>query len=193
MAGVTLSTPSSPVSVLPTPDQQYSWKSGKKPDFLEIQKYKPNQSNFMDYLLESAQSLLQNPSQGFDPIRQDTLNTFFRILFPDYRQFSASGSNATSSPILQTNISSAGGSLAHAYKHSNLSLNSQNGQQALPQGQLGFGQKSDFIHREGGGGFYNNFLDLIMKAVPDQPMIGGGYLAGKEIEMIYFPRTKEKS
>jgi len=181
MAGVSLSKTSSPVSVLPTPDQQYSWLSGKKPDFLELQKYKPNQSNFMDYLLENAQSLLQNPGQGFDPIRQDTLNTFFQDIVPRLQeQFSASGSNAASSPILQTNLSSAGGNLAQRLMAFQSQFEQQNRQQALQQGQLGLGQKSDFINREGGGGLYNNFFDLIKQAIPAAGMLGGGWLAGRK-------------
>ena len=178
--GVQLSQPNPIASQVQLPPQENSWLNGKTPDLLKINRYTEPQQSAMNNLLSSGQNQLQNPYQGFDPIKQDALSTFFQDIVPGLMErFSASGSNAASSPVLQTNLSSAGSGLAQKLQAFQAQFGQQEKQNALQQLQLGFNPQSDFINREGGGGIKNNAWDLLTQLIPAAGYLGGGWLAGR--------------
>lgn len=178
--GVQLSQPNSLVSQTQLPDQKYSWWSGSKPDVVGINQYTPEQQNVLNNLLQSGQQQLQNPYQGFEPIKQDALSTFFQEIVPMLQeQFSASGSNSASSGTIKSQLSGAGSNLAERLAAFQAHFGQQNQQNGLQQLQLGLNPRSEFINRQGGGGLKNNAWDLLTSAIPALGYLGGGYLAGR--------------
>lgn len=178
--GIQLSQPNSLVSQTQLPDQKSSWWSGKQPDIVGINQYTPEQQGVLNYLLQSGQNQMQNPYQGFEPIKQDALSTFFQEIVPQLQeQFSASGSNSASSGTIKSQLSGAGASLAEKLAAFQSHFGQQNQQNALQQLQLGLNPRSEFINRQGGGGLKNNAWDLLTSALPALGNLGGGWLAGR--------------
>lgn len=168
---------SQPTSVVGLPPQKSSWWSGKQPDIVGVNQYTPEQQNVLNYLLQSGQSQLQNPYQGFDPIKQDALSTFFQEIVPALQeQFSASGSNSASSGTIKSQLSGAGANLAEKLAAFQAHFGQQNQQNALQQLQLGLNPRSEFISRPGGGGFANNALDLLKSGIYGAARLGSSYL-----------------
>ncbi len=178
--GVQLSQPNSLVSQTQLPKQKSSWWSGNQPDIIGINQYSPEQQNVLNSLLQSGQSQMQNPYQGFEPIKQDALSTFFQEIVPMLQeQFSASGSNSASSGTIKSQLSGAGASLAEKLAAFQAHFGQQNQQNGLQQLQLGLNPRNEFINRGGGGGLKNFGLDLLSGAIPALGYLGGGYLAGR--------------
>ena len=156
------------------PNQDRTWlewigqQFAGKPEVIDfLSKYDPQQQQAQSSVLQSGLNQLQNPYQGYDPIKQDTMNTFYQDIVPRLQeQFSASGSNATSSPILQTNISSAGGSLAQRLQ----AFQSQFGQQAEQTGlqkvSLGLNPKYEIANRPAQPGLIENGINAGSEALP---------------------------
>jgi hypothetical protein len=179
--GVQLSQANPLTSQLQLPKQQSSWWSGKTPDLVSVNQYNPQQQGVLSNLLNSGQQQLNNPYQGFEPIKQDALNTFFQDIVPRLQeQFSASGSNSASSGTLKSELSGAGSGLAERLAAFQAHFGQQNQQNGLQQLQLGLNPHSEFINRPGGGGVKNNIRDLLTNAIPALGYLGGGYLAGRK-------------
>lgn len=147
--------------VISLPKQKRSWTGSKQGDVVGINQYTPQQNEIMNWLLQFGRGNLENPGQGFDPIKQDTLNTFNQEIVPDLlERFSASGSNSASSPVIQSNLASAGSNLAQKLAAFQAQYNQSNQQNALAQLQLGLNPRSEFINRQGGGGWVNSAKDM---------------------------------
>lgn len=111
---------------------------GKADELAFLRNMTPEQEDFLVNILESAKSDSQNPYEGFEPIRQDALRTFYSDIVPRlYENFTASGNNAISSPVLHQNLSSAGAELASRLAALQSNYGMQNKQFALSKGQLG--------------------------------------------------------
>lgn len=103
-----------------------------------LPQFDEQQMSALHNLLSSGQQQLSNPYQGFEPIRQNALNSFQQDIIPMLTErFASSGSNAISSPQLQTNLSSAGSNLAQRLAGMQSEYGLQNKQNALSQLQLG--------------------------------------------------------
>jgi len=175
--GVQLSQPNGVANQLKLPDQQYSKLSGYSPDVVGINRFEPWQRDILKYLGESGLNQLQNPNQGFEPIKQDALSTFFQQIVPQLQeQFSASGSNSASSGTIKSQLSSAGSTLAEKLAAFQAHFGQQNQQNALQQLQLSLNPQSDFIHRQGGGGLWNNLGDLAKAGVYGAARLGSSFL-----------------
>jgi hypothetical protein len=110
-----------------------------KPELIHmLQPFTENQASVLDYLLESGKGQLQDPYKGFEPIKQSALSSFFQEIVPAlFERFSASGSNASSSPVLHSQLSGAGASLAERLAAMQASYGQQERGNALSQLQLG--------------------------------------------------------
>lgn len=158
--GVQLSQPNG-ISKIDIPQQQYSVVNGYTPDALKLNKYEPWQQDIMKLLGSLGTNNLQNPYEGFEPIKQDALSTFFQDIVPRLQeQFSASGSNSASSGTIKSQLSSAGSTLAEKLAAFQAHFGQQNQQNALQQLQLSLNPQSDFINRDNKGGILNNARDI---------------------------------
>lgn len=175
--GVQLSQPNSLVSQVQLPKQKSGWTGSKRPDVLGINQYNPEQQNVLNNLLQSGQQQLQNPYEGFDPIKQDALSTFFQEIVPMLQeQFSASGSNSASSGTIKSQLSGAGSNLAEKLAAFQAHFGQQNQQNALQQLQLGLNPRSEFINRQGGGGWLNGIKDVVGSAAGGFGRAAGNWL-----------------
>lgn len=150
----------------------------------------PNEQeqSILDYLLKSGQQGLENPSEGFEPIRQDALNTFHQDIVPYLtNMFDASGSSSASSPVLQSNLSSAGSGLAQ--KLAALEANYRQGNQhdALSRLSLGLSPAFQTDYRATQHGTGTNLLNSLLQskgfssAVGNAPSIYKQYLENRKL------------
>ena len=173
--GVSLSSPEGLVSKVSLPEQKGNWWSGRKEDVIGLNKFEPWQRDIMQLLGKVGTQNLQNPYEGFEPIKKNALSTFFEEIVPQLQeQFSASGSNSASSGTIKSQLSGAGSSLAERLAAFQAHFGQQNQQTGLQQLGLALNPQTDFIHRNAGGGFLNNALDLAKAGAT-----GGGYALGK--------------
>jgi len=103
-----------------------------------LERFDPAQREAMIQALEQGVKNVENPYSGFDAIKQDALRTFFSDVVPRLQtMFSGSGNNSVSSPILQTNISSAGAELASRLAAQQAQYGQTNKEFGLRQQELG--------------------------------------------------------
>jgi hypothetical protein len=124
----------------------------------------------LDYLLKSGQEGLQNPNAGFEPIRQDALNTFKQDIVPYLtNMFDASGSNSASSPVLQSNLSSAGSGLAQRLAAFQAHFAQQNETNSLNRINAGLKPAFNTDYRATEHGTGSNLLGRFLqsKAIPN--------------------------
>lgn len=141
--------------------------SGNEGGFEQAQNLTPQQQSILEYLLTSGQQGMENPYEGFEPIKQNALSTFFQDIVPQLQnQFSASGSNAISSPVLQSNLSSAGAGLAQRLALLQSQYGQQNKQNALQQLQLGLKPGFENVYRQSQPGFGGSLLSSSLQAAP---------------------------
>lgn len=83
--------------------EQGSFLTGRPQGVQTVGNYNPRQNEIMDMLLGLGQKGLQNPYEGFEPIANYARKNFQENTIPTLAEaFSASGSNASSSPSFQT-------------------------------------------------------------------------------------------
>jgi hypothetical protein len=139
-----------------------------------ISRFSPEQRQALSDALKSGRNRINNPSQGFEPIRQNALNTFNQRIVPSLtHQFSASGSNAPSSGTLLSQLSGAGADLSSDLA----SLESQFGQRNTELGlkELGLGLSPQYdqgISQQGGQSNYKKIIDVLQDQFQN-------YLAGR--------------
>lgn len=109
------------------------------PEGLEmLERFDPKQREELIRSLEEGTKNIQNPTTGFESIKQNALNTFYKDVVPRLQtMFSSSGNNAVSSPVLQTNLSSAGAELSSRLADQEAQYGMANKQFGLQQQQLG--------------------------------------------------------
>ncbi len=165
--GVQLSQPQGLVNQLQLPKQKTRWTGYEEPDIIGINNYTPEQQNVLNYLLQSGKGQLENPYQGFEPIKQNALSTFFQEIVPALQeQFSASGSNSASSGTIKSQLSGAGANLAEKLAAFQAHFGQQNQQNALQQLQLGLNPRTDFINRPGQGGWAQGAANIASGILP---------------------------
>lgn len=148
-----------------------------KPELIHmLHPFTENQGSILDYLLESGKEQLQNPYKGFEPIKQSALSSFFQEIVPALSErFSASGSNASSSPVLHSQLSGAGASLAERLAAMQASYGQQERGNALSQLQLGLNPRTQFLHSPSTGGLAHAAAGI------------GGDVLGKYLSNRFLP------
>lgn len=132
-----------------------------------------DQLSALSQILGSGMQDLSNPYQGFEPIKQNALQSFQQDIVPMLTErFAGSGSNALSSPQLQTNLSSAGSNLAQRLAGMQSEYGMQNKRNALAQLQLGLQPRFSY-QRTGGPGALQSFA-----ASPALNTLVKGYMKG---------------
>lgn len=129
-----------------------------------ISRFSPEQRQALNEALKSGRSRIDNPSQGFEPIRQNALNTFNQQIVPGLaHRFSTSGDNALSSPVFHSQLSGAGANLTSDLA----ALEAQFGQKNIELGQreLGLGLSPQYdqgINQQAGGpSNYKKIIDVL--------------------------------
>lgn len=147
---------------------------GKDEMIHQLEPYTEQQTGAMDFLLNNGQQQIQNPYQGFDPIKQDTLRTFFEDIVPQLQsRFNALGDNSATSPILRTQLSSAGAGLAQRLASMQSMYGQQAQQNALQQIQTGLNPRSQFLQSGSTPGVIQNLIGGVSPGI--------GYGVGKAI------------
>lgn len=131
----------------------------------QVNRFNPQQLQGLQQLLQQGLQGLQNPYQGFEPIKQNALSTFHEQIVPQlYNQLNAQGGqNAISSPQLHSNLSSAGASLAQRLAALQANFGQQNQQNALSQLQFGLQPQQENFRLEGQEGLLQSLLPLLLK------------------------------
>lgn len=154
------------------------WLFGTPEGLKLFNQFSPEQQQALTQARDQALQQLQNPYEGFEPIRQNALNTFFQDIVPRLQhQFSASGQNAISSPVLQTNLSSAGSNLAQQLAAQQSQYGLQNRGLALQQLSLGLKPMYGQTQQAGSQGVFGSTSPYLAKG-----LVGGlsGYYGAKE-------------
>ncbi|HVW99259.1 MAG TPA: hypothetical protein VHA52_02295 [Candidatus Babeliaceae bacterium] len=141
----------------------------------QINRFNPQQQNALQEVLHQGLSGLKNPSQGFEPIKNEALSTFHQNIVPLlYNQLNAqNGQNAISSPQLHTNLSSAGSSLAQKLAAMQSGYEQNNKQNALNQLGIGLTEQNINYPVEGSSGLLGNlieYLPLLLSAYVGTPL-----------------------
>jgi hypothetical protein len=153
---------------------------GKEAEMQLLKNLAPEQEDALFRLLQSGQSDIENPYQGFDPIKQDALRTFYSDIVPRiYEHFTASGNNAISSPILQQNLSSAGAELASRLGALQSHYGMQNKQFGLNKAQVG-------LRNPYGEAIYNPGYQGLLPAALGAFLPGVGAGIGKKAIQKFF-------
>lgn len=140
---------------------------GEEGGVQQAQTMNPQQQQILQFLLNSGQQQLQNPYQGFEPIGQAATSDFFQNIVPQLQhQFSASGSNAISSPQLQTNLSSAGAGLAERLAAMKAQYGQQNKQNGMQQLQLGLQPSFENFYKKSEPGAGENLFSSLLQNAP---------------------------
>jgi hypothetical protein len=129
---------SSPAQSAASGDDFQKWLFGTPEGQQSFSRFSPEQQQELSNLLKSGRAGLENPTKGFEPIRQNALNTFFKDVVPGLsHQFSASGSNSPNSGTLQSQLSGAGATLSSNLAAQEAQFGQNNQEHFLRQLQLG--------------------------------------------------------
>jgi hypothetical protein len=140
----------------------------------------PEQQNITSQLGQSGLSLLQDPYQGFNNIQQGALRTFHEDIVPALlERFNASGENSASSPVIQTQLSSAGAGLAERLQGFKEQFAQQNRGNALSQLSLALNPQREFLHSPATGGIAGGLANFAGQGLG---MYGTGKLYDKFIK-----------
>jgi len=121
-----------------------------------LSRFSPQQQEYLTSLLQSGQSQLQNQYAGFEPIQKEATNYFQQQLVPSLTEsFQSSGRNAISSPVLQTNLSSAAASLTDRLAAQRAQYGMENQRLGLEQLRLGLSPMYGAFGEPGAGGLVN--------------------------------------
>ncbi len=108
---------------------------------------------------------IENPYQGFEPIKQAATSHFMQQLVPQLTErFAASGDNAPSSGTLQQSLSQGASSLAEKLASLQSDYGQRQQQLGLQQAQLGTGGYES-IYEPGEQGLLSQILPLAMDAL----------------------------
>ncbi len=141
--------------------------SGTPGGFIGADIYTPEQKQALEQLLQMSEQNMNNPYEGFDPIRQAALSNFYQEIVPHLQEgFSGSGDNSYSSPQLQTNLSSAGAGLAERLAALQAGYGQQNKQFGLQQLQTGLNPYQQMGYQQRQPGFGENVLNSLIGTVP---------------------------
>jgi len=103
-----------------------------------LSKFSPEQQQELINLLASGRENMQNPYMGFEPIRQNALNSFRQQIIPEIaHSFSANGNNALSSPVLHSRLAGAGANLISQLAAQEAQYGQTNKEFGLEQQRLG--------------------------------------------------------
>jgi predicted HicB family RNase H-like nuclease len=130
------------------------------PEGIELyNQFSPDQQKKLSELLSQAMQQYQNPYEGFEPIKQNALNTFNQQIVPEISErFSASGRNALSSGVLHSQLSGASSDLSQRLAGMQSMYGIQNRDQALSALRLGLQPQitSTGYRQQANPGIFNN-------------------------------------
>ncbi len=137
--------------------------------------FNPGQLSTLQNLLSGGQNLLNNPSQGFQPIRQAAQSDFNQNIIPGIAERFA-GAGALNSSGFAGNLAQAGSGLAERLAAMEAQFAGQNRQQALQQLQMGLTPTMENIPVQGEGGFLQSILPSLGKV--GMGAVGAGLTGG---------------
>ena|SRR5258708_30004141 len=151
----------------------------------QVPQYTPQQQQVMDLLLQLGGEKQQNPYEGFEGIEQNALNNFFEQIVPQLTEgFSGSGNNAYSSPVLQTNLSSAGSSLAQRLAAMQNEYGMQNQHSGLQQLQLGLNPRNENYFQAPTPGIGRGLLDFAASSLGPLSNLYQGQQSANALQQI---------
>lgn len=124
--------------------------TARSPKIQKLSNFAPNQLQAQNQSLDRAMQMLQNPTQGFEPIRQNALNQFNNQIVPGLAARFGTSNARTSSPAFLQQLSSAGGDLSSQLGAQEAQYGQR--QQQLGQNLLGMGLAPQFSYHSTAGG-----------------------------------------
>lgn len=105
---------------------------------LSVPRFKQNQNDFYDQLLNYSMNKLQNPTQGFGPIAEQARSQFSQRTVPEIlERFTSSGDNRLSSGVLGSQLGAASADLERNLAALQSQYGQQNEQLGLQYANLG--------------------------------------------------------
>jgi hypothetical protein len=135
-------------SILSNYAAQKTSRSGKN---IQRQRFTPQQVQNLDFLSNKGRNMIENPMQGFEPIKQNALNTFNQQVVPSLAErFTAHTGGGISSPSFASQLGQAGAGQANQLA----AMGAQFGQnqQEIGRNLLGMGLTPQFENEYHPGG-----------------------------------------
>ena len=135
-------------------------------------KFDPRQMQAIQQLLSSGMGNLQNPYEGFEPLRQQTMDEYYQNILPGISErFAGARGGALSSPDFQSQLSSSASGLASLLNAQRAQYGMANRQFGLNQIQQGLTPQFDVQRRERQPGIFSgesiaNNAQTIAKMLP---------------------------
>lgn len=138
-----------------------------------------DQMQILNQLLQGGFNQVQNPTQGFQPIRQEALREFHQDIIPGllerFTHGGGYGSNALSSPSLGQQLGSATSGLESMLAAQQAQYGQRNQQLGLQQAALGLQPQFQNSFVPATGGLVGGLIDLAKGVAPAAAY---GYAAG---------------
>jgi len=158
---------------------------GKEGGIQNVPTTGPEQNNILDMLMKMGSQNLQNPYEGFEPIRNAATSHFFQNIVPGLQeQFTGAGgrgSNSYSSPLIQSQLSSAGAGLSERLAALQSQYGQNNKNNAIDQLKLGLTPRFQSYYQNRQPGFGENLLSGSIKAAP---AMAQGYQQNQLLEKL---------
>jgi hypothetical protein len=147
---------------------------GTPEDYNVFNRFDPQQSDSLSRLLSGGQNTVDNPYEGFEGLREETINDYYQNILPRLtEQFGASTNASPSSPAFHSALAAGGSGLAAMLNAQKSRYGLQNKEFGLRQQQLGLTPRFDIQRRERTPGFIQNAFggitenaDKIAKLLP---------------------------
>lgn len=152
--------------------------NGSQEQFQRTPTQTPQGMSFLESLLSGAQSGLQNPEAGFNPIRQDVTRQFNTETVPGIAE-RFTGANAQRSSAFQGALGNAGSGLASRLAAMQAQYGLENRRGLLEQGRLGLTPQFETFHRPETPGFLSSLMGNIGPLASAGADIYKAYQGGK--------------
>jgi len=154
--------------------RQANWWSGTPGGFEQVSPYTQAQQQLFHETGQQAFQGLQNPTAGFEPIRQRALSEFNQQTVPSLAErFTSMGQNRLSSPAFASQVGAAGSNLQEGLAALEAQYGLQNRQQLLQQLGLGLHPQYESYLLPPEGGVSGGFAELFQQAAPALGKLGG--------------------
>ncbi len=155
---------------------QSSQKSGQMGDDFNFQKwlfdspegqqalsrFSPEQQQALSQSLKSGRNRIDNPSQGFEPIRENAIQDWEQRAIPSImHRLSVGGDNALSSPVLHSQLAGSRANLSSDLSALEAQFGQRNQQLGLDELRLGLSPQYDQGVMQNGQTNYKKILDVL--------------------------------
>jgi len=156
---------------------------GVPSSYQQIPKFSQEGMDALSQLLKSSSANLQNPTQGFEPIKQRALSQYQQQTIPQLAERFA-GQNATASSGFQGALGGAGTDLAERLASLESEYGLANRRQSLSEFQTGVTPQFENLPIGGQQGYLEQILPSLIEAAPGIISAFGGNVPGAVASLL---------